>query len=148
MNPQKGDVPFEAGGRKYTLCYSHRALVLLEEQLDKGLVKIIKEVDGWRTNPDDIRLGTVCSMLWAGLQKHQPDMTIDDATAILDDLDGGVATAIDLLGEGFQKAFNASGTKGTNPPKRAENGTGMSSSSSMPVSDIGQMTSGTLRQEN
>jgi hypothetical protein len=147
-NPHKGDVPFEVAGKQYVLRYSHRALVLLEERTGKSLMQIIKEIDGWRTAPENMKLGTVCTLLWAGLQKHQPEMTVDDATDLLDDVDGGVPQIIELLGTSLQRAFSAPGTKGTNPPTKAENGAGMSSTSSMPASDIGRMTSGRSLQES
>jgi len=147
-NPHKGDVPFSVGDKQYILRYSHRALVLLEEQTGKSLLNIIKEIDGWRTAPENMKLGTVCILLWAGLQKHQPQMTVDDATDLLDEIEGGVPYAIELLGTSLQRAFSAPGTKGTNPPTKAENGAGTNSTSSMPVSDIDQTTSGRSLHEN
>ena len=135
-NPHKGDVSFEAGGKTYTLRFSHLALVKLEQKLDKGLVSVMGEIDEWRSDPKKIRLGTVAILLWAGLQKHHPSMTVDEATELLDDMPEGINTAIDLVGQGFDKAFNkAPGTKGTDPQPREGNGTGTQSMSSSPLSE-------------
>ena len=143
INPHKGDLSFLSGGKSYTLRYSHLALVKLEQCLDKSLVKIMKEIDGWQKNPEDMRLGTVVSMLWAGLQKHHPEMTPDDAAEIIDGMDKGVAGAVEILGQAFQKAFNAPGSTATNPPPREVNGSGTKSSSNSSPSDIPTMSSGT-----
>jgi hypothetical protein len=143
-NPHKGDVPFEVAGKTYTLRYSHLALVKLEKQLDKGLMTVMQNM----TKPEEMRLGDVVALLWSGLQKHHPDLTFEDAADLLDDLEGGTSGAIRVIDQAFGKAFNAApGTKGTNPPQKA-NGIGTVSSSSMQVSDITQKPSGTSLPEN
>lgn len=123
-NPHKGDTSFEVAGNTYTLRYSHLALIRLENKLDRGLMKVIEEM----SDIDKVRIGTVVAILWAGLQKHHPDLTYDDAASLLDDLEGGLSAAIEIIGNSFQKAFNApgAGTKGTNPPQKDNNGIGTS----------------------
>jgi Phage tail tube protein, GTA-gp10 len=143
-NPHKGDVAFNVSGKTYTLRYSHSALVKLEKQLDKGLMKVMQDM----TNPDQMRIGTVVALLWSGLQKHHPDMTFEDAADLLDDLEGGTSGAISVIDQAFGKAFSAPGTKGTNPQQKNQNGTGMQSSSSIAASDTILPISGTLPQEN
>lgn len=140
MNPHKGDVSFEVAGKNYTLRYSHSALVKLEKQLDKGLMKVMQDM----TNPDQMRIGTVVALLWSGLQKHHPEMSFDDVADLLDDMEGGTSGAITIIDQAFGKAFNAPGTKGTNPPQREANGTGTQSLSSTSPSVIPQMSSGKL----
>lgn len=141
MNPHKGDVPLNVAGKQYTLRYSHKALVLLEDKLDRGLVQIMRDVESWKIHPENMRLGTIAALLWAGLQSHHPSMTLDETIDMLDDFEGGTVAVIELIGEGFQRGFSAPGTKGTNPPKRA-NGDGTISSSSSPASDTTQNVSG------
>lgn len=139
-NPMKGDVQFEAGDKKYTLRYSHLALVNLEKNLDKGLMSVIDEM----SDLSKLRIGTVVSILWAGLQKHHPEITFEGAAEILDELEGGTGAAVTIIGEAFQKAFNApgAGTKGTNPTMKEGNGTGTISSSSLPLSGTIPIPSG------
>jgi hypothetical protein len=141
MNPHQGDVTLEVAGKQYVLRYSHRSLVLLEDKLDKGLMQIMRDIDGWKTHPENMRLGTIAAMLWAGLQKHHPDMTLDDATDLLDEVEGGTVKIIDVIGEGFQRGFSAPGTKGTNPPQKL-NGDGTTSSSNTSASGTSQTASG------
>jgi hypothetical protein len=142
-NPHKGDVPFMVGDKTYTLRFSHSALIKLEKSLNKGLFQIMSEI----SDAEHMRLGTIVSLLWAGLQKHHPGMTEDDTANLLDDMPGGASDAITSVDEAFRKAFNAPGTKGTNPPQ-AGNGTGMSNSLSTPVTVTTPTLSGTSRPEN
>lgn len=139
MNPHKGDVALRVGEEDYTLRYSHSALVALERALDKGLLEIMEQIASAR----DMRLGTVVALLWAGLQKHHPGMSEGDACDLLDDIEGGAAGAVAVIDEAFRRAFNAPGTKGTNPPTSAGNGIGTLSSSSTPALDTTPTRSGT-----
>jgi Phage tail tube protein, GTA-gp10 len=143
-NPHKGDVELWAGGNKYTIRYTHGALVKLENQLGKGLFRVMQEM----IEPENMRIGTVVAMLWAGLQKHHPTMTIEEATDLLDEIEGGARGTVEILGEAFQRAFSAPGTKGTHPIQpKAENGTGMPGSSISSVSATTSTPSGSLRTE-
>ncbi len=138
-NPHKGDVALSVGDKVYTLRYSHSALVKLEKLLDKGMVQIMEDLQ----KTEDMRLSNVVALLWAGLQKHHPSMTEEDAADLLDDIDGGASGAINVIGEAFERAFSAPGTKGTNPPQKVEgNGTGMLSSSTTSLSDMTKTASG------
>ena len=150
-NPHKGDVSFDVAGKSYTLRYSHSALVKLENILGKGLMKVMVEI----TRPEEMRVGTVAALLWAGLQKHHPTMSLDQVIDLLDEIEpitvetedgpqlrGGAAAAMVPVEEAFAKAFNAPGTKGTNPQPSAGNGTGIVSSSTMPVSATTRTPSG------
>ena len=142
------EVEFDAEGKRYVLQYSHEALILLEDKLDKGLMKIMREVESWAQRPEDIRLGTIRNILWAGLHKHHPELTTSEAAELIGKIDGGIVGAIELIGEGFQRAFNAPGTKGTNPPQRAQNGTGTPSGSSTSATGTTPPGSGTSPRES
>ncbi len=145
MNPHKGDVSLQVGDKTYTLRYSHLALVRLENVLNKSLMQIMGDLG----KPEVMRLGTIVALLWAGLQKHHPGMTEEQAAEILDEIDGGVATAMVSIDAAFSKAFGAaSGTKGTNPPLQASgNGSGTISLSSTFPTDSIPTTFGTSRPE-
>ena len=137
-NPHKGDVALNVAGKIYTLRYSHAALVKLEQSLDKGLMRIMDEL----SNPQEMRIGTVVSMLWAGLQKHHPKMTFDDAADLLDEVDGGASGVIDTIGEAFQLAFSAKGSQATNPRMGETDGTGIPVSSNTSPTDLIPTNSG------
>lgn len=136
-NPHKGDVTLSVGDRAYTMCYSHLALVKLENLLDKDVMQIMGDLQQSREN---IRVGTVVALLWAGLQKHHPEISYEDAAGLLDDIDGGVGTAMETIGRSFEKAFSAPGTKGTNPQMNGMAGTGMHSTSSTPATILPSQT--------
>jgi hypothetical protein len=143
-NPEKGDVSFAVGEKTFTLRYNHLALVKLETTLNRGLVQVIGEI----SSPEKMRLATMIALLWAGLQKHHPGMSQEDAAEILDEL-GGIGPVMPHIDEAFGKAFAAtSGTKGTNPPQQTTNGSGMISSSNMSVSDMIPNVSGQSLRKN
>jgi len=144
-NPQRGDVSFDLSGKTYTLRYSHLALAKLEADQDKSLFQIMTEL----STPGSIRINTVISLLWAGLQKHHPGMTKEDVAELLDEMDGGAPAMMIHVNEAFAKAFASTlGTKGTNPTQREVNGAGMKSLSSMSVSDLSQPPFGTSLRES
>ncbi len=143
MNQYKGDTPLEVGGKTYTLRYSHSALVKLEKQMNQSIMQIMNDLG----KTDEMRIGTLVTLLWAGLQKHHPTLSIDDACELLDE-HGDDGAVVEIIGDAFQKAFNAPGTKGTNPQPRDQNGTGTLSSSSTPASTMIPTLSGISRPEN
>ena len=144
-NPHKGDVGFKIGDKNYTLRYSNLALIKLEEMTNKGLYQIMTEM----SKPESLRLGTVCALLWAGLQKHHPTITMDSAADLLDEFEGGTPEVIGLIDKAFGKAFSQTlGTKGTNPTQEESNGIGMGSSWNSPVTDLTPKVSGTSPRKN
>lgn len=145
-NPHKGDVSFEVEGKTYTLRYNHRALVKMEVALNKGLMQVMTEM----SKPETLRLGTTAVLLWAGLQKHHPQLTQDQAIDLLDEIDGGVPTIITVIDQAFGKAFESTlGTKGTNPPQeKAGNGIGTKPSLILSPTGINPIPSGISRPEN
>jgi hypothetical protein len=116
MNPHRGDVALHAGDKAYTLRYSHLALVKLEQKLDKGLVQIAAEM----SRTVDMRLRTVVVLLWAGLQKHHPEVTEEDAAEILDEIDGGAASAMGAIDAAFSKRGAAPGRRVQTLPRGRE----------------------------
>jgi hypothetical protein len=147
-NAYKGEIEFEAEGKTYILQFNAEALIALEEKLDKGIIKITREMERWATNPEDVRLGTVRTIWWAGLHAHQPELTLADASALIFALDGGFAKAVELIGEGFSKGFPAPGSRSTNPPPKGSSGIGMNSGSSTSATDTIPIASGASPQEN
>lgn len=140
MNPHRGDVPLQVGAKIYTLCYSHLALVKLENKLDKSVVQIMTEMQNAKEN---LRIGMVVALLWAGLQKHHPNLSYDDAAGLLDDVEGGAAVVMEVIGKSFEKAFATPELKDANPPLNGNAGIGMTSSLSSSVSVIPLTPSGT-----
>jgi hypothetical protein len=139
-NPHRGELAFEVAGKKYTLQYSHDALVELEQELDRGIIGIINELQTWTKDPERIRLSWVRALLWAGLRKHHPDLDLMAAGELITDA-GGIGEVVNLAGEGLGRAFSAPETKGPRPRKRP-NGTGTDSSLTTSVSAMTDPSSG------
>ena len=90
-----------------------------------------------------LRLGTIIALMWAGLQKHHPDMSEEDVAMLLDDMDGGATAAMSHIDDAFARAFNAPGTKGTNPRQANGSGAGTTPSSSTQATATIPISSGT-----
>lgn len=140
MNPHKGDVLLSVGDKQFTLRYSHLALVKLENIMNKSVPDVLQEL---QATGGGVRIGTVVALLWAGLQKHHPRLSYEDAADLLDDIEGGAPGAMVVIGIAFEKAFATSGTKGTNPPMNGGAGIGTPSSLTSLVTDILPTSSGT-----
>lgn len=127
-NPHKGQLEFEADGRRLTLHYSTNAICELEDELDRSFISISKEMAAATTEPDRIRFSTLRAILWAGLRDHHPEIDIKSAGDLMISV-GGVVKAMQLISEGFSRAFPAPESKGARPPKgvRTRNGIGLDS---------------------
>lgn len=143
-----GEASFDLGGKKYTLCFNNDALVQLEDQLDRGIVAITSEVQLWTKEPERIRLKWIRALLWAGLRKHHPNMSIEDAGELIEQSDA--TTVLNAVGDAMQKAFGSSvETKSDRPTNGASStGTGTGSSQTSLVSDTPLKASGSLPQDS
>lgn len=101
---KKGEVEFEADGKKYTLSYSVNALCALEDEVGQGIVGILGEVQAWEQEPVSIRLKLLRAMLWAGLQDRHPEVDVKKAGEILTSI-GDIAGASNLVGDALAAAF-------------------------------------------
>jgi hypothetical protein len=131
-NPHRGELALDVNGRQFTLQYTQNSLVELEGVLGMGIVKIINEMQAWAKDNERIRLSWVRALLWAGLIRHHPGITLEEAGELMTEA-GDLSTVLAITGDAMQRAFNddgapgeAAGTKGPRPPQR--NGTGGDSS--------------------
>jgi hypothetical protein len=124
-NPHRGELEFSVDDKKFVLQYTHDALIELEQELDRGIVGILNELQAWSKEPERIRLGWVRAMLWTGLRKHHPDIDLIAAGELITAA-GGVGAVVNLTGEAMGRAFSAPETKGSRP-RKSPNGAGTSS---------------------
>lgn len=87
-NREKGEVTIDVEGTPYLLVMDFEAMCQLEDKLstaekDVTFVEVMQKAD--RGSLRHLR-----AVLWAALLRHQPDMTLQDVTALIDKL-GGVA---------------------------------------------------------
>lgn len=104
----KGTVAFTAEGQGYTLLLDFNALCDLSDELP-GLMGGGQELK----DPRQIR-----AVFHAGLKRHHPDLTVEEAGDIIQAV--GVAQAAGILGRAFQASFGSEvGKPGANPPRRS-----------------------------
>ncbi len=98
-------ITFKAGREKYTLRFSFNALCLLEDETGKGMSELFE---------GDMKLGTVRTTVWAGLQDEHPDLEPKDVGDLIDKV--GIDVVKDKLAEALQAAFpDAEGAEGNVP---------------------------------
>jgi hypothetical protein len=142
MNPHRGEVPLTIGGQQFTLRCSVNAICTIEEQMGKGIVAIVMDLQ--RGN---ISLTLIRAMLWAMLQEKHPDVTLMEAGEMIP-LAGGVDKIKEVFEDAFATAFpEAAERSGMRPPKpgRPKNGTGPVSSKRGAASAETQTRSGDER---
>lgn len=147
-NPHRGDLAFTAGSQNYTIRYTIDSIVVLEEILGKGIMEIITDLQSWGQDQNKIRLGTIRSMLWAGLRCHHPEIDVKAAGELIKEMENGFGSALAIVGEGMASAFNLGEIAGDVPMKEAvpiAGGNGTASSSTSSVSASTQGPSGTSR---
>lgn len=142
-----GEVSFKLGDKDYTMCFNNDALVQLEDQLDRGIVAITTEMQKWSKEPERVRLKWIRAMLWAGLRKHHPNMTIEQAGELIDNSNGG--DMMSVITDAMQKAFGDSEMKEARPMNGAGlNTTGSDSSQITSPLDTTSEVSGDLPRAN
>ncbi|WP_157014896.1 GTA-gp10 family protein [Mesorhizobium xinjiangense] len=116
-NPHRGQVSLEAGDKAYTLSFSVNAICELEDALDRPVARIAEELN----DPENIRMSTVRSVIWAALQDCHPGTTIQEAGEIA--TVAGTTAIMEALGRAFQLAFpDAAEGKGKPRPRKAKAG--------------------------
>lgn len=99
MSKSKGEVGFDADGKRYTLVFSIDALCNLEEAAGCSIAKIGKI---W-ADPDQPQLHIVKAAFWAALTDNHPDITKQEASRLMASL--GFVQAGQLVLEAFSLAF-------------------------------------------
>lgn len=90
------EVPVEAGGQTYTLYCGNRALRLIERETEMPFGDVVERVQRL-----DISALTVAC--WALLQRHHPDLSIDDTDDVIDA--AGFTRAFEAVNRAMELAF-------------------------------------------
>lgn len=142
-NKIRGEANFKIGEKTYTLCYNNEALIQLEDQLDKGIVAIMNEMQKWKEDPERVRLKWIRALLWAGLHKYQPQLDVEQVGELLEQTN--TVDVMTAIGDAMSKAFSdpESEMKDARPTTNASmNGSGTSSSPNTSPTDIPPIPSG------
>jgi hypothetical protein len=118
MNRTKGTVQFSAGEHSYTLAYTTNALCILESDLGDAIWTAFE-------TPDKMRIGTMRTVFWAGLQEHHPNITKDAAGRLMDAL--GIPRVLELVMNAVTLAFPEA--KQGDRPLAVANGSGIGTTS-------------------
>lgn len=98
-NPHKGETDLTLDGTTYTICLTAHEIVKLEHLYDVGVI----EIAGW-LDPSNVRLWRVQALLWASLQRHHRDITIDQALDMIAN-SSNLKVAVNKLVEAIQISF-------------------------------------------
>lgn len=111
----------KCGDKIYSLKYNNKALRTLEVSLDMPIAKIGEVLQ------NEISIGLLTEIFRVGLLHWNPDITLDEAGEIIDEV--GITTAADAVGKAFVLAFGTEEEKPKNARKEEVRGTGESTSS-------------------
>lgn len=112
-DPTKGEVAVNlSDGRTVTLCFDINAFIDMSDELGIDVPEIVKKLQD-KDNPPSLKFQRV--VMWGGLQKHQPDMSIRDAGEIL--VEASEAMAKSLGGAMRQDDGEAGNDADADPPK-------------------------------
>lgn len=123
-NPVKGEVAFEALGKRYVLSYSVNALCQLEEEIGESVIALSAKMQAG----EGASIRMIRSIFRAGLLDNQGEITEKEAGDIMTEI--GVAEASGLVEKAFALAFPDAPRGGSGRPlaaKPARNGTGRKS---------------------
>lgn len=124
MATVKGEVRFDTEAGAYALHFGINSLCALEQKLDMPVAEIGRELTG-----AGLRLSTLRTVFWSGLQDAHETLTERDAGKLMDEL--GAQRAGELVVEAFAAAFpqeDANAPAGPRGTKKASAGSGQRSS--------------------
>lgn len=96
MNRTKGTVHFSAGENTYMLVFSTNALCVLETNLGDAIWAAFDDLS-------TMRISTMRTVFWAGLQDHHPQIDKAAAGRLMDQI--GLPRVIGLIMEAVALAF-------------------------------------------
>lgn len=77
-NPELGETNLTLDGKTYTICLTAHEIVKIEQLYDVG----ISEIATW-FSLKNVRLWRMQALLWAALQRHHAEITIDQALLMI-----------------------------------------------------------------
>ena len=108
------DVQLSVGDASYTLRFSLKAFARLQDHF--GL-KSIDAVGKRMADPSQFAIEDVGALLWAGLARRHPEVTLEQAMDIADDL--GIAALMEQLLGAFGAALDDTKADGKPRPSRS-----------------------------
>jgi hypothetical protein len=114
MDPER-EQQFEVAGKTYSLVFGNKALRVAEKELGKSFTQI-----------DATSINEMTVLVWAGLQRKHPELTIADVDDLIDEV--GYARLTELAGKAMSAAMpQDDGEAGDNRGNAVAAGTGANS---------------------
>ncbi len=124
VNKHRGDTPVKVGtgedAQELVLCYDLNACAMVMEEL--GIDNMEDLADPSKLN-EKLSIGTLIYILWAGLQRHHPDLEKQEVGAMEWDLEGAGEVIGKAFTRGLMRNKKPSRSGGTSS-KKARRGTG------------------------
>lgn len=100
MSAANPDRSIKVGDKTYTLRLSVRAMIALQDHYGlKSMTEVGQHLEGLG---EDVTPQDLVAVLWAALRTHHPDVDMDCALDILDEL--GIQAMQEVLGDAFAAA--------------------------------------------
>lgn len=123
------DVPFEIGGKVWTLRIDHMAIAHFERHADMSFMRVMLHVDDFVNGRDLPRISLIGYLLWSALSSHHPEMDLQ--TAMRMGVDANILSALATAFESSMPkgdpadplAKAAASAKSKSRPKRSGTGT-------------------------
>jgi hypothetical protein len=125
MKRASPDVQIEAGGQPYTLRFSAKALAAMQDHWGlKNLDEVGTKLGSLETG--EATLADYTAILWSALRTHHPEVTIDGALDLLDEM--GIDGFMDALSDTLSAGSTEGGGDASADPPRPGRSIGSSNS--------------------
>lgn len=119
-NRERGEIRFAVGGKTYTLVLNTHTMATLEEHFSTIDNEVPWDVIWTRVLRGSVR--TVRALLWAMLQQHHPNVTLEGAAKLIDEA-GGFEGLTHILKEATKASTpDPQDVKDLDVPKRPQPG--------------------------
>lgn len=124
-NRFRGEFGVSVGGKTYSFRYGMNTLVVLEDKLGcKTIQEVMARINPGRLSFRDLRL-----LIQAGLYKHHPDVSEEQAGELMDEM-GGVEGTLERIMQALQTSFpdpDPEAGEGADPNAHRAAGSGIAS---------------------
>lgn len=118
-NREKGEIAIAVGDKEYVLVLDFEAMCQLEERLSTDAGKDVTFIEVM-AKAERGSMRHMRAVFWAALLRHQPDMTFQDASALVMELGGVQGLNDTLLSVAQASQPTKAETKGSKRPQRAQ----------------------------
>jgi ATP:corrinoid adenosyltransferase len=118
----RGDITFDADGKRFTACFGFGAMAAIEEKFDLPFMQVVQRAfpQGEKATAEErgaqVRFSDIATFFEAMLQKHH-DLTMAEIHDLIDDL--GLQKVVDLIGRALASGIGSEDRGGStaNPPR-------------------------------